>query len=441
MLITALFTLIASLVLFASGRLVLAFFPPGWPGFAPGMGTRELGATIGASWFLGALVQVVIATLANLILVPLDTDPQAIYISFVMAYLGLHALLIIAVKLRAPAKLRPRHEVTASQPNWFACLLALATVGVAVWQMLINVDALRTDFAASFGDAHFAFALEWLAVTGRYLAPLALVLVMIGALGQLGLASWVAWSVGIGSLLSFVTIVEEPFGELGDRVLPSTWSALALTVACVVGLVWARRADRRARTWCLLSLAIHPLIAETEAIAASLVGLCIVLFATPAGGRRPLWPWALVVVTVSANLMHLYTSLASLDSGFELQFEFTPHAIVLPELDHWRLWLTPPIGLLIASWYWARSSKLKDQRIAARLSWLLVAIVPLVLALTAWSEGAAQFTFAFSGGSSFDWTFSLPYLVLGWTPALLVLLAVHFGPREARATAIPAVPS
>ena len=109
-----------------------------------------------------------------------------------------------------------------------------------------------------------------------------------------------------------------------------------------------------------------------------------------------------------------------------------------------RLWLAPPACVLIVSWYLSRYSRAKDQPLVARRSWWLVALVPIVLTLTAWSDGAVMLDFeggwmTAQGGS--EWNFSLPYLALGWTPALLVLLAVHFGPREARAKAVAADPT
>ncbi|HIG10077.1 MAG: hypothetical protein ABGY71_08845 [bacterium] len=41
-----------SLIQFAVGRLLLAWLPPGWPGYADRL---ELGATLTASWLLGGL--------------------------------------------------------------------------------------------------------------------------------------------------------------------------------------------------------------------------------------------------------------------------------------------------------------------------------------------------------------------------------------------------
>jgi len=441
MLTIALLTLFSAALLFASGRMLLAFLPPGWPGWAPGMGARELGATIGTSWLLGSLAHSALAVLTNLFAIPNEPDAETLYATFIVAYLALHAVLAVALILRAPAKLRPRHETSSKDSNWIAAPFALATLAVASWPIVVATESVAAQFSASTGLESVAFAMEWLPVLGGDLAPLALVLVLVGALGQLGLKSWAAWAVGLGSLVSYLAFTVDPYMYLNNMQVPPLWPAFALTTACVVGLVWARRADRRARTLALLLLSTLTLTGSVEAVPAALVGLCAVLFALPAGGRRPIWPWTLLVLVTPAQLAIRYLMTSNMQLNYELTLVFWPRSIGLPDFEHWRFWLAPPVALLVASWYLSRHSRAKGEPFAARLSWWLVALVPFVLALTAWSDGAAYFAFPGDEPFAYEWSFPLPFLVLGLTPALLVLLAVHFGPRETHATAAAADPS
>jgi len=441
MLTIALLTLFSAALLFASGRMLLAFLPPGWPGWAPGMGARELGATVGASWLLGSLAHAALATLTNLMALPRELEPAATYGSFVVAYLGVHAVLAVALFLRAPAKLRPRHESSPTRCSWIAAPFALATLAVAYWPFALQAETLVAGRPSGADFESVAHSMEWLAAFGFYSAPLALVLVLVGALGQLGIKSWAAWAVGFASLISYLGFVEDPILYLDRMQVPPLWPAFALTTACVVGLVWARRADRRARTLALLLLSTLTLTGSVEAVPAALVGLCAVLFALPAGGRRPIWPWTLLVLVTPAQLAIRYLMTSNMQLNYELTLVFRPRSIGLPDFEHWRFWLAPPVALLVASWYLSRHSRAKGEPFAARLSWWLVALVPFVLALTAWSDGAAYFAFPGDEPFAYEWSFPLPFLVLGLTPALLVLLAVHFGPRETHATAASADPS
>ncbi|MCB9903236.1 MAG: hypothetical protein H6831_02415 [Planctomycetes bacterium] len=438
MLTTALLTLVAALALFASGRLLLAFLPPGWPGWAPGLGTRELGATVGASWLLGSLAHAALAMVTIAVATGADLGPPQTYTYFAIVYGGVHAILVMLVVSRAPAKLRPRHEAPLPRTDWFAVALTSATVAIAAWIARGDLEDRRVDFAGSFGDLKLPLAFEWLALTSHVVIPLALTLLLVGALRQLGLKHWGASLVGLGTLASYVELVEDPFRHLEGPHLPPLLPLLVLLAACVLGLVWARRADRRARTIGLLLLSTLPLSAGVDAAPLVAIGLCIVLFALPAGGRRPASPWVLLVLTISAVLGVTHLSIARFVPDQEFFVAVQPRSVSLPEFENWRAWLAPPAIALIASWYSARRSKVRDEPHAGRLAWALAIGMPLLLAMAAWLDGAVQTGIAAVGAG---WGFTLPYLVLGWTPALLVFLAIHFGPREAHADVAAADPT
>lgn len=444
MLTNALLTLLVALVTLASGRLILAFLPPGWPGCAPGMGTRELGATVGVSWLVGSLAHTALAVLTDLMMLPVEqAEWRTVHDRFAAIYLGVHLVLAVALLLRSPAKLRPRHEAPAPRRDWLALLLALATFSVAGW-ITFRGELAEIDSGGARALERVARASLLLVVVGPTLGIVSLVLLLVGALGQLGIRRWVAWSVGLASLLSYLELTEDPFRHLYGNWVPPLYPAMIVLVACVTGLVWAHRADRRARNIALLLISSLPLTAGADVVPAATLGLCFVLFALPAGTRRPVWPWVALLVTAPAQLALQYRFFSHQYSQHEYVPAFQPHSFALPAFDAWRLWLAPIVGVLIACWYLSRHSRVKDQPLVARRSWWLVALVPVLLALTAWSDGSVILDFEgnwMSAQGRSAWHFSLPYLALGWTPALLVLLAVHFGPRETHATTVPLDPS
>lgn len=447
MLITALLALLAALLLFLSGRLILAFLPPGWPGFAPGMGTRELGATIGGSWLLGSLMLKLSAQVADFFLVSFGIEFETSFTGLEVGYIGVHVLLALALVLRAPAKLRPRHEWSRPSNSWLVRLLALALIALACCPTLVEVDVLRAEAQAADALAQPYFIVRWLHDVRVGLTPLALTLVLIGALQQLGLRAWVAWLTGLGCIASYLAMADEFLRQLPDFGDVDRIPLYALLVACIVGLVWARRADRRARTLALLMLAMLPLGFDIAAVPAALIGLSVVLFALPAGGRKPAWPWVLAIALLLSQLAYqwMFRGYQWRHAAPQLEIEqilcFYPPELTLERLDSWRLWLTAPVIVVIAVWFQARRSLADSVPYSFRVSWLLVALIPIAFFATGYADQTILLSTADEGTWSHNWRFELSDVVLAWVPALLVLVAVHFGPREAHANTTAVVPS
>ncbi|MCB9916055.1 MAG: hypothetical protein H6828_13075 [Planctomycetes bacterium] len=117
--------LLETLVQLAVGRVVLAWLPPGWPGYGRGW---ELGATLSASWMLGAL-------------------------AWGLAPLGWLWALVFGARLATlPGALRPRHGHLRRADSIHAAVfavalglhLALPVVGAVGERLLISAAWMGT---------------------------------------------------------------------------------------------------------------------------------------------------------------------------------------------------------------------------------------------------------------------------------------------------------
>lgn len=438
MLITALFLIVAAAWFFASGRLLLAFFPPGWPGWAPGMGTRELGATVGASWLLGATALWAQSSVVNVLLVGAEpARAEDILAVHTQVYLGLHVVLLIAARLRAPAKLRPRHERATRARFDFSPVFAVHAVLLAAIPALYALDGLREELGASTEIASTQAAMFFAGAVPEHLVPLGIAFVLVGALVRLGVARLAAWLVGSGWLLAGLLtdpdLLREPVTLA--RSAPGPRELQTFLLACVLGLVWARTADRRARGIALLLLATLPLAANFGVTVTALIGLVILRFAVPSGGSMR-WPWVLWFACALTPIVHYYVLLRDVLPAEELTFGVHASHFTIADFEHWRWWLTPPAAVLLWCWVRSRTPSDADDRRLVRIAGWLVALAPALLVMQVALRDAVGFGLE---GLPYEWDVerlvTLRYFVLGWTPALLLLVLANFAPRVAHGSA------
>jgi len=427
----ALLPLVGLLVLFAGGRLVLAFLPPGWPGWAPGMGRRELGATIGASGLLGLVLVQVCSTMAFLVGMAREDlgDVNLQFWTLFSVYFAVIAVLALAALLRAPAKLRPRHEYTRPRTRWFVWLLAALVTVASAWPAFRTYSASLSERPESIAyqlSLFWKVSLLWGSVT-----DLCVVLLLAGALGQLRRANWMPWVVA-GCVLACLQLSEVEHAAKQLYGMQSSRLAASLSLALAVALVWNRRADRRALTLAYLLLASMPILDKSDTPVAA-TGILLITIFLP-GKARVSWPWIVLLVSVAARLSSEIAGTRQLDMPFGISIPY-------PVLTLGDLYLRGPLPVAfvaLASVLWLASPWAKRRDEAAglvpvpaekRVLTAHILATPVALLLATWFRGTSFINWedSFFGGFS-GASMDLRDFLLGWMPSMLLLAGLTFAP-------------